>query len=62
MAFRSLLKFVKKDAYFNLLILSTNIEVRRKPDSYCDFIRISQIYIAGRNTNLVCKVALPFRI
>ena len=62
MTFRSLLKVVRKDAYFNLFILSANIERRRKQDSYCDYTRISQIYIADRNINLVCKVALHFRI
>ena len=64
MTFQSLLKIVRKGAYFYLFILSADIEQRRKKDSYCDYIhvRISQIYIAGRNINLVCKVALRFRI
>ena len=62
MTFRSLLKIVRKDAYFYLFILSANIERSRKQDSYCDYIRNSLIYIAGRNINLVCKVALHFRI
>ena len=62
MTFRSLLKIVTKGADFYLFILSANIERRRKQDSYCDYIRISQIYIAGRNINLVHKVALCFRI
>ena len=60
MTFRSLLKIVRKRADVNLFILSANIERRRKQDSFCDYIRISQIYIAGRNINLVCKVALRF--
>ena len=60
MTFPSLLKFVRKGAYFYLFILSANIEQRLKQDSYCDYIRISQIYITGRNINLVCKVALHF--
>ena len=62
MTFRPLLKIVRTGAYFNLFFLSANIELRGKQDSYCDYIRISQIYIAGRNINLVCKVALGFRI
>ena len=62
MTFRSLLKIVRKGADFYLVILSANIERRRKQDSYCNYIRISQIYIAGRNINLVHKVALCFRI
>ena len=62
MTFQSLLKIVRKGAYFYLFILSTNIERRRKQDSYCDYICISQIYIAGRNINLVRKIALRFRI
>ena len=62
MTFRSLLKFVRKGADFYLFILSANIERRRKQDSYCDYIRISQIYIAGRNINLVHKVTLCFPI
>ena len=62
MPFRSLLKIVRKDADLYLFILSVDIERRRKQDSYCDYIRISQIYIAGRNINLVHKVALWFRI
>ena len=64
MTFRSLLKIVRKGADFYLFILFANIERRRKQDSYCDYIRtlFSQIYIAGRNINLVCKVALRFRI
>ena len=49
MTFRLLLKIVRKGAYFYLFILSANIERHCKQDSYCDFIRISQIYIAGRN-------------
>ena len=57
MTFQSLLKIVRKDADFYLFILSANIERRRKQDSYCDYIRISQIYIAGRNINLVHNVA-----
>ena len=62
MTFRSLLKIVRKGADFNFIILFANIERRCKEDSYCDYIRISQIYIAGRNINLVQKVALCFRI
>ena len=62
MTFRSLLKIVRKGAYFYLFILSANIERRRKQDSYCDYIDISQIYRAGRKINLVFKVALRFRI
>ena len=58
MTFRSLLEIVRKGAYFYLFILSANIERRRKQDTYCDYIRISQIYIPGRNINLVQKVAL----
>ena len=46
------LKIVRKSAYFNLFILSANIE---RQDSYCDYIHISHIYIAGRNINLVAK-------
>ena len=62
MTFRSLLKIERKGAYFYLFILSANIERRCKQDSYCDYIRISQIYIAGKNINLVHKVALCFQI
>ena len=62
MTFRSLLQIVRKGADFYLFILSANIEPRRKQDSYCDYIRMSQIYIAGRNINLVHKGALCFRI
>ena len=62
MTFRSLLKVVRKGADFYLFILSANIERRRKQDSYCGYIRISQTYIAGRNINLVQKVALCFEI
>ena len=51
MTFRSLLKIVRKGADFYLFILSANIERRRKQDSYCDYIHISQIYNAGRNIN-----------
>ena len=60
MTFRSLLKIVRKGAYFYLFIISANIEQRCKQESYCDYIRISQnlIYIAGTNINLVCKVTL----
>ena len=58
MTFRSLLKIARKGAYFYLFILSANIERHRKQDSYCDYICISQIYIAGKNINLVHKVAL----
>ena len=50
----------RKGADFYLFILSANIEQHRKQDSYCDYIRISQIHIAGRNINLVHKVALCF--
>ena len=42
MPFRSLLKIVRKDADLYLFILSVDIERRRKQDSYCDYIRISQ--------------------
>ena len=62
MTFQSLLKIVRKGADFYLFILSANIERRRKQDSYCDYIRMSQIYIAGRNINLVHNVILCFRI
>ena len=60
MTFQFLFKILRKGAYFYLCILSTNIERPGKLDSYCDYIRKSQIYIAGRNINLVCKVALGF--
>ena len=56
MTFRSLLIILRKGAYFYLFILSANIERRRKQDSYCDYIHISQIYIAGRNINLFAKL------
>ena len=62
MTFRSLLKIVRKGEYFYLFIISANIEQHCKQESYCDYIRISQIYIAGTNINLVCKVALHFQI
>ena len=62
MTFGTLLQIVRKGADFYLFILSANIERRRKQDSYCDYIRISQIYIAGRNINLVHKVAVRFQI
>ena len=62
MTFRSLLKIVRKGADFYLFILSANIERRRKQDSNCNYTRMSQIYIAGRNINFVHKVALCFRI
>ena len=62
MTFRSLLKIVRKGANFHLFILSANTERRREQDSYCDYIRISQIYITGRNINLVHKVTLCLRI
>ena len=55
-------KIERKGAYFYLFILAANIDQRRKQDSYCDYILISQIYIAGRNIYLVCKVALCFGI
>ena len=62
MTFRSLFKIVRKGAYFYYFILSANIERRRKQDSYCDYLHISQIYIAVRNINLVHKVAPCFQI
>ena len=62
MTFRSLLNIVGKGAYLYLFILSANIERCRKQDSYCDYIRNSQVYLAGGNINLVLKVALCFRI
>ena len=62
MTFRSLLKIVRKVADFYPFILSANIEWGRKQDSYCNYIRLSQICIAGRNINFVHKVALCFRI
>ena len=62
MTFRSLLKIVRKGEYIYLFILYAKIERRRKQDSFCNYIRISQIYIPGRNINLVHKVTLCFRI
>ena len=53
MTFRSLLKNVRKGAYFYPFILSAHLERRPNQDSYCDYICISQIYMAGRNINLV---------
>ena len=61
MTFLSLLKIVRKGSYFYHFILSANIERRRKQDSYCDYIRISQIYITGRNINkkMQSRTTLP---
>ena len=37
------------------------IERHHKQDSYCDYKHISQIYITGRNINLVYKDASEFK-